>query len=380
LSRGVQEYAITRHRCHRAGRLARSNPEWDTAGFDPTDFNRWLRQRRAIRASQAGRSDYRRDDFYDDYGHRIMHDPGKYRIALRWLKVGFGAAAVLIAVVVVSLVRSGGSGDPDVTTTTASATTTTTSLAPTTTTIAAIDLPTPVGDAVAHLDPTPGQIRRKVILDVIRDHIDSRSDRRSGYNGGDIDIVQAIVFSTLIDRAAAIAVFNNSVYECGATAPTVVCPPDVLDMPAGNLLVVAVEHDAPVPTASTDRSYIYSVVFDSDGDAANDWVFNPPFDWDFFIGTDRWYQASYSHASGTWQMNVVQVHGDQSTQATATAARAVIVDEWVIWFIPANEFSVWPPPMRATAFAHDGSFGEATRGGDVTGADPTEPLESGFDP
>ena len=183
-----------------------------------------------------------------------------------------------------------------------------------------------------------------------------------------------LIYSAGIELGAVDATFNNSVYECGAADPLVVCATEVLPFPEGDLLIVAVEHDGRIPTDSDARSYIYSLVFESDGDPANDWVYNEPFDWDYFQGADRWYQAIYSHASGDWLVDVTQVAAGNQTTSVPSAVRAVVDGRWIFWFIPADEIPDFPGRLRATAFVHDGFFGEATRAGDVTGADPTEPL------
>lgn len=48
---------------------------------------------------------------------------------------------------------------------------------------------------------------------------------------------------------------------------------------------------ATIVKADPERHYIYSAVFNSGGDPANDFQWNPPYDWDFFQRTDRWYQV-----------------------------------------------------------------------------------------
>lgn len=356
------------------------------AGFDPTDFNRWLRQRRAIRVARSGGSDFRWEDFYDDYGDPIEHDPGRYRVALRAIKVGIGVAAVTVVVVVVSLMRGDGAAEPDQTTTTAAVTTTT---VPATTTT--VDVET--ARVFELFQNTPDQVRDSLIglatqsprhyldrlIDESQDHIDSISTQSPGYVGPEIDIGQLIGITALVDGIGVDQAFNNTTFNCTDTDPLVVCATSVLPMPEGEVMIVAVEHAAPIPTASTERSYIYSIVFDSDGEAANDWRFNPPFDWDLFQGADRWYQAIYTHQSNNWVVGVVQVGNDMTTVAQPSAARAVIIDRWVIWFIPSDELPAFPGRLRVTSFAHDGAFSPATRGADVIGNDPTEPL-IGFDP
>lgn len=355
--------------------------------FSVQDFFRWLQQRRAMRrhAATGGQGLPDHPSFYDEYGNRIPYEAGMYSGCL---------VAILVVLVVVVFAFTfwvcdpfgGGDGDL-ITTPTIGATSSTTSesttstMAATTTTVAGLDLPATLSPLLDPLAFDPAQVRRAILSDLflrITGLIDSISDNEPGYEGPELDIVDAFI---LWGRAGQIAVdrsFNQSVYECGATDPLVVCAFDVQDMPEGEILVVAVRHEAPIPTDSTERSYIYSLVFESDGDPANDWVFNPPFDWDFFQGTDRWYEAIYEHANRTWILGVTQVsEGNELARALPSAVRVVIVDEWVIWFVPSTEIPDFPGRLRAVAFGHDGNFTEATRGGDVTGADPTEPP---FDP
>jgi hypothetical protein len=121
----------------------------------------------------------------------------------------------------------------------------------------------------------------------------------------------------------------------------------------------------------TDRS-----VFESDGDSSNDWVFQSPYDWDYFQGADRWYQLIWSHTSAQWSLTVTQVDSSQSTAnvSSTSAVRALIDNETVIFYIPRSELAGAAPAYRVAAFAHDGSYSEQSRGGDVSGANPTEPL------
>lgn len=352
--------------------------------YSPSDFARWLRHRRAARRARlfGGSVGYNHPDFYDEYGDPIEYDDRRY--------FGCLIALILIIVVVFGLLfwvcDPFGGDDNLITTPTFDATTSTTgggttsTLGSTTTTTLdpLAEVPEPVRSAIQPLDADPATMRLRIFTDLIGRLIDSISENEPGYEGLELDIVDAFIMWAGISGQAADNAFNDSVYECGATDPLVVCAAEVQDMPEGEILVVAVRHAEPVPTASTERSYIYSLVFESDGDPANDWVFNPPFDWDFFRGADRWYEAVYDHTSGTWSLRVTQVSpGNALSSPLPSAVRVVVVDEWVIWFVPSSEIPDFPGRLRAVAFGHDGNFTQSTRGGDVTGADPTE---SPFDP
>jgi hypothetical protein len=53
----------------------------------------------------------------------------------------------------------------------------------------------------------------------------------------------------------------------------------------------------------------------------------------------------------------------------------VVIDgNVIVFFIPVGEFGVPRPGYRLTAFGHDGTYAPEASGGDVIGADPTEPL------
>jgi hypothetical protein len=52
----------------------------------------------------------------------------------------------------------------------------------------------------------------------------------------------------------------------------------------------------------------------------------------------------------------------------------VIAGDLVVFFIPASEVEVEMPSFRMTSFGHDGTYAPEVSGGDVSGADPTEPL------
>ena len=346
--------------------------------YSPNDFARWLRQRRAVRRARlfGDGIGVGHPDFYDEYGDPLEYEARKYYgclivaiIALvlffgflYWACDPFGGDDDLISTPTMAGTTS--TTQPGVTTSTAAATTTTRRTS--------IDVPGPVGELLSPFQLM--QIRRAIIQDVLSDIIDSISDNEPGYSGREIDIARLILIAVAADLDAVDGLFNESAFECGDTDPLVVCPNNALDMPEGQMLIVAVEHDAPIPVESTERSYVYSLVLESDGDPANDWQFNPPFDWDLFRDTDRWYQAIYSHTGGAWEMSVLQLDADGVPQAAASSVRAVIQDQWVVWFVPASEIPDFPGRLRATAFAHDGSFGVATRGADVSGANPTEPL------
>lgn len=214
------------------------------------------------------------------------------------------------------------------------------------------------------------------ILDDIRDSIsfnqptysaefidlESYGAGKYGYADGDVTIT-----------------FNESIVECGDRTEdyVVACAADgVQEMPAGEVGVFHMDLAGDVPLGGLDHSLIYSLVLDSDADSANDWVFNPPFDWDFFQGADRWYQLFYDHRDDSWHLTVTQLTatGQIPGSTEPSTVRAVVEDDTVTFFVSMSEFSSAAPTYRLTAFGHDGNFSESDRGGDVSGSNPTEPL------
>ena len=171
------------------------------------------------------------------------------------------------------------------------------------------------------------------------------------------------------------AVYNESLLECGDREPDfiVVCADDgVLDMPPGDVLVGVMTMHAEIPLRG-DVSLIYSLVADSDRDPANDWVAIPPFDWDIFQKTDRWYELIYDHLGDEWFLIVTQLNPDGSLSGVgqASSVRAVVAGDTVAFFVSMDEFPHPLPGVRLTTFGHDGFFSESFRGVDLNQADPT---------
>lgn len=219
----------------------------------------------------------------------------------------------------------------------------------------------------------PGDERIRFLVDEIRDLFDSIRANSASFVRGDVDIAKVVEIVLRMSSSEVGRVFNQSTIECGATEPfLVVCPAGVSDMPEGEVLTVGMTLDAPVPLDDSGHSFIYSAVFDSDGDAANDWVFNLPFDFDLFQGADRWYQLQWSHTTQTWSLSVSQVGADQTVSVVDSSVRVAVGGNNVVFFVPRSE--VGDGAYRLTSFGHDGSFSESDRGADVSGTDPTVPL------
>jgi len=171
--------------------------------------------------------------------------------------------------------------------------------------------------------------------------------------------------------------YNFSTYACGETLgpQRTVCPQGVKPMPAGKVYTFVMTLADKVPLADAKHSFIYSLVLDSDDMAANNWKFVPPYDWDLFQGTDRWYQLIWDHKAKTWSVKVTQVDDQQQTSdVSSSTVRAVINGAAVAFHLAASELPSSNPGYRLTAFGHDGAFSQSDRGADVSGVDPTKPL------
>ena len=215
--------------------------------------------------------------------------------------------------------------------------------------------------------------------DIIGDYVDSDSSNQGKFVVQDDELtIELKSYGGYTDSWSVDEVdlnFNDSLLECGAVTDgrRGVCAENVLPMPAGEVLALGITVAAEIPQANPDRHYVYAMVLDSDDDPANDWV--GFLDWDYFLGTDRWYQLIWSPTESRWSVVVMQVAaGDRTSVVTSSTVRAVIEGDTVAWFVSASEFPSALPGYRLTAFAHDGGYGVETRIGDVSGGDPTEPL------
>ena len=185
-------------------------------------------------------------------------------------------------------------------------------------------VPTPTPTATPTLAPasTPNYDRIIAAADAalalsnlakdLGDILDSISFEEPTFFGDEvkIDLYGAFTIEYVL-RLQVDEVFNESVFECGESdgVRLVVCVDEVLPMPAGTVYALAAIMKADIPPANPDRHYVYSAVFDSDGDPANDFQWNPPFDWDYFQGTDRWYQVIWDANLGAWSVAVAQLDG-----------------------------------------------------------------------
>jgi hypothetical protein len=188
------------------------------------------------------------------------------------------------------------------------------------------------------------------------------------------DITGFLGIRLAMSQNATGAYFNNSLFPCDSEIEggIVVCTDAAEPMPEGDVFMLVMQLAGEVPLQDPERFYTYAAVFDADGETSNNFRFQPPYNWDYFQGTDRWYTLDWDPNQSSLALSVTDVARNQ--WSAPSKARAVIHGDVVVFFIPAEEFSVEQPGYRLTAFGHDGSFALEQSSGDVTGADPTEAL------
>ena len=198
-------------------------------------------------------------------------------------------------------------------------------------------------------------------LDDLRDLIDSISTDRVERDDFWVDLSE--VFAVLHDDADP----PREAFAC--SDPNVTCSGDLGD---GPLIHTGVILDGPVPD-DADHFLVYALVGQRDEDPANDWVPQSPFDWDLFQQTDWWLQLIYDPLSG-WRLEGTRVLADQSTEPFMPNVMVVRQGARLDFFVPLADLAL-PFRFRMTAFAAgDSTYPQDDRGGDVPGADPTEPL------
>jgi hypothetical protein len=162
---------------------------------------------------------------------------------------------------------------------------------------------------------------------------------------------------------------NDSYFECGTQVGDVLtfCAPDAGLMPEGDVLFGLIVLDSDIPLDPGDDIYQYGFVLDSDNDHANNFQFVPPYTLDYFQGTDLWYEVYYYDG---WQLEAISV----GVGPIPSNARAAIIKNILVYFIPMNEISAEYPSYRFSAFGCvDGDWGSGFCNGDVSGIDATYP-------
>ena len=168
---------------------------------------------------------------------------------------------------------------------------------------------------------------------------------------------------------------GNTVYECGLDdgEMVVVCPEGDTAIPNEPLALVFMVLDTEVVGAEESGQGIWAYVADADGETANDWVPQGSFDWDYFQGTDTWFQLFHDFGTGSWSITASRVDSSQIIQPVELPVRAVIRGNTITFIVPESSIPL-DAPYRVSAFVHDGTFQPEGSGGDVPGDDPTEPL------
>ena len=190
----------------------------------------------------------------------------------------------------------------------------------------------------------------------------------------DTDIMLATTLILMFGTDATLEYFGNTIYPCDSEIESgfVVCAVDSLPIEPGKVFMIVMKLAAEVPAADPDRFLTYSVLFDADGDPDNNFQYTDPYDWEYYQNTDRWYILGWDPDAGSWFLSVMDFASN--SYPYPTAARAVVMGDIVVFFIPASEFSAEYPPYRLSTFGHDGSYLPEASCGDVSGANPTEDL------
>lgn len=150
--------------------------------------------------------------------------------------------------------------------------------------------------------------------------------------------------------------FGNTYYPCGlGLNGLTLCAQGAARWEAGRYVIITNALEGNVPLADPTHYYQYGFVFDSDGDASNNYVPPPAFAKDFFRDTDRWYDASYDPASG-WTLKVTDARNGDLVPAQSTA-RVIIASNTMTLVVPREELSAQALEYRVTAFRHLGDFG-----------------------
>jgi len=163
--------------------------------------------------------------------------------------------------------------------------------------------------------------------------------------------------------------YGHTYFECGTQVGDVLtfCAPDAGPMPEGDELIGLMVLDADIPLDPGEDIYQYGFVLDSDNDPANDFQAQPPYTLDYFQGTDLWYVVYYHDG---WQLDASTSTGSQ----VDSNARAAIIKNILVYFIPADEYSAEFPAYRFSAFGcADGGWGSGFCNGDTSGIDATYP-------
>lgn len=119
-----------------------------------------------------------------------------------------------------------------------------------------------------------GRSRRLPLPEPVEDPRGDGVDSESGREPVATDLVRSLI--EVIQEVEG----ESTWVECSSGSGILACGQPGATLAGRDVVLAAMEVAAPIPEASANESLIYSLVFDSDGDPANDWVAQPPHDWD----------------------------------------------------------------------------------------------------
>lgn len=206
--------------------------------------------------------------------------------------------------------------------------------------------------------------------DEIGDLLYSISTERPGDPGEDVDIRRSGTGGITMDGSATDLAFNFSTLPCNGAGEVSVACVSQSPIPAGEIVVAVTIVEGEIPQPGAAREYVYGAAFEATGNPADDFTFEPPFDWDFYQNTETWHELVLPAGSNQWQARATRWNGTQQ-EPRPSAARVAFAGDTIVWFIPAGELVAPEPTARLTAFRHDGSFLPEKSAGDVGGENPT---------
>jgi hypothetical protein len=167
----------------------------------------------------------------------------------------------------------------------------------------------------------------------------------------------------------------DSIFPCNADTPPgqpwfTTCPEWTGLSDGSGWHVIYSVFDAPIPWNDPAYSYTYGMVADADGIPDNNFQYFDPYVWDYWQNTDRWHLIDWYHQDQEW---IVSVSGENWAPVMSDT-RVVIYDNSIFWLIPTTDFHTENPGFRVSSFMTSDAFDPEDVGGDVNGANPTEPL------
>ncbi len=198
------------------------------------------------------------------------------------------------------------------------------------------------------------------------DAIYSIPDQPPGYFPGYVDQVASGATVVNAPQGVVDPAFNATTFDCSTVVDGVLTAcAGTEPIAAGPLLVAAARMAEPIPQGGEDGVLTFALVLRADGDPSNDYEADAPFTDDFYQGTDRWYELVYVPETG-WTLSV-------DRGETASNARAAVVGDLVVFFVPLAELAVDQPTYRLTSFASsDASYEPDSSGGDTSVGPPAD--------